>query len=150
MHPPPASLFQPPPSSLQHPRHYQIQNITCNWAISSNLGGKFKVVHLPENWHAWYLGHADSKSGLKFLKFRPKNPFLGKLGPKKSKLSLKIGTHSISSMLILIPRLVFRIFNPKSTFGQIWVKKSQRFSFCLKIGTHSISRMMILISTLIF
>ena len=41
---------------------------------------------LPENWHTWYLGGADSASGLSFLKFRPQNPFLGKFRPKHSKL----------------------------------------------------------------
>ena len=43
---------------------------------------------MTENWLTWYLGGADSKSRLSFLKFQPKNPFLGKFGPKKSKLSV--------------------------------------------------------------
>ena len=55
----------------------------------------------------------------------PFNPFLGKLGPKKSKLSVlpEIGMHGISRMLILIPALDFSIFNPKSIFGQNWAEK---------------------------
>ena len=36
----------------------------------------------------WYLGGSGSGFGLKFLKFRPQNPFWGKFGPKKSKLSV--------------------------------------------------------------
>ena len=43
---------------------------------------------LTENWHACYIGGADSESRLRLLKFRPQNPFLGKFGPKKSKLSV--------------------------------------------------------------
>ena len=41
-----------------------------------------KLSVLPENWHTWYLGGADSKSTLRFLKFRLQNTFLGKFGPK--------------------------------------------------------------------
>ena len=45
---------------------------------------KVKVVH----WHTWYIGGVDSESRLRFLKFRPQNSFLGKFGPKNSKLSI--------------------------------------------------------------
>ena len=53
------------------------------WA---NLAQKFKLVRF-----VWKLVHvvcqdADSKSRLRFLKFWPQNPFLGKFGPKNSKL----------------------------------------------------------------
>ena len=47
-----------------------------------------KLSALTENWHTWYLGGADSGSELRFFKFRPQNPFLGKFGLKKSKLSV--------------------------------------------------------------
>ena len=40
----PSSSFKPPPSSLQHLQRYNNQNIPRNWAISPNLGRKFKVV----------------------------------------------------------------------------------------------------------
>ena len=43
---------------------------------------------LNENWHTWYIGGVDSKSRLRFLKFRPQKPFFGKFGPKNSKLSV--------------------------------------------------------------
>ena len=82
LHPPPSSSFQPPPSSLQHPQQYLNQNIARNWAISPNLGRKIK------SWHTWYIGGVDSESRLRFLKFRPQNPFLGKFVSKNSKLSL--------------------------------------------------------------
>ena len=87
-HPPPPSSFQPPASSLQHPQQYLNQNIASNWAISPNLGQKLKLSILIENWHIWYFGGVDSKSRLRFLKFRPQNSFLGKFGLKNSKLSV--------------------------------------------------------------
>ena len=57
----------------------------------------------------WSLGGADTKSRLRFLKFRPQNPFFGKFRLKKSKLLfwMKIDTHGISRIRILIPTLVF-------------------------------------------
>ena len=45
-----------------------------------------KMLILPENWDTWYFGVADSESGLRFLKFRRKNLFLGKFRLKKSKI----------------------------------------------------------------
>ena len=49
---------------------------------------KSRLSVLNENWHTWYLGSADSESGLRFLKFRPQNSFLDKFVSKKSKLSI--------------------------------------------------------------
>ena len=70
------------PSTMFEPKY-------CMW-----LGNfpKFRPKHsklsiLTENWHTWYLKDADSYSNINFLKFGPKNQFLGKFGPKKSKLS---------------------------------------------------------------
>ena len=55
------------------------------------LGSKMsKLSILPENWHAWYFARADSKSPVRFLKFRPQNPFLGKFEPKKHSLFILI------------------------------------------------------------
>ena len=85
---------------------------------------------LTENWYTWYFKGADSKSGLRFLKFRPQNPFWGKFGPEKVKVVLlfqKIGTHGISAMLNLIPTLLFSVPNPKSFFAQIGSKNSKFF-----------------------
>ena len=43
----------------------------------------------PKNqWCTQELKDVDSESKLRFLKFRPQNPFLGKFGPKKSKVSI--------------------------------------------------------------
>ena len=73
---------------------------------------------LPENWHTWYLGGADSKSALRFLKYRPQNSFLGKFGPEKWKLSILLenrhpeyGEHADSysdiNFLIFLPWVHF-------------------------------------------
>ena len=45
-----------------------------------------KLSILTENWHTGYPEGADSKPRLRFLKFRPQNPFLRKFRLKKSKL----------------------------------------------------------------
>ena len=42
--------------------------------FSGKLGPKeSKLSVLLENWHIWYLGTADSKSGVTFSKFWPEN-----------------------------------------------------------------------------
>ena len=106
---------------------------------------------LTETWHTWYFGGVDSESRLRFLKFRPQNPFGVNLGPKiqSCPFCLKIGTHCISRMLILIPTLVFWISNPisfpffKFPFWANLRQKSQSCPFKLKIGTHGILEMQI-------
>ena len=96
---------------------------------------------MTENWHAWYLGGADSKSWLRFLKFRPQNPFLVKFEPKKSKLSVFPGNwrtwyldNADSDF-----NISFRISNPKSMFGKIWAKKVKVVRFAWKLS-HKVSR----------
>ena len=90
----PCTHLHPAPStSIQHNLActklscYWNQNIPRNWTISPNLGGKIQF-NLTENWHTRYLGGADSEPRLRFLKFVLQNPFLGKFGPKKLKLSV--------------------------------------------------------------
>ena len=65
---------------------------------------KSKLSVLTENWYTWYLGSADSESGLRFLKFRPQNPFSSNMGQKGQSCPffLKIGMHGILTMLIHI------------------------------------------------
>ena len=110
-----------PPSSL-HPDHSTLHPVLCNTLnvirtsvlhVSGNFP-KFrpknsKLSILTQNWPIKKFGGADSKSGLSFLKFGTQNPFLGKFGPKSQsyQFCLKIGTHGIWRMLILIPTLVF-------------------------------------------
>ena len=102
---------------------------------------KSKLSVLIENWYTWYLGNADSESGLRFLKFRPQNPFLGKFGPKKSKLSVFPenwhGWHldeadsyyawHLDEAEFLFQNLFseFPTLNP--FFGQIWAKTVVQF-----------------------
>ena len=112
---------------------------------------KSKLSVLTENWYTWYIGSADSEFRLRFVKFRPQISSLGKFRSKNQSYPffLKIGTHGILKMLILIPTLVFWISDPQSIFGQIWAKKS-KLSSLAKIGKQNDSKMLILIPTLFF
>ena len=108
---------------------------------------------LTENWHTWYLGGADSESGLRFLKFWLQNLFLGKFGPKKSTLDVLPDENwhtcyfkdadSYSNMSFLN-------FQPKIYFLANLGRKSQSCLFYLKIVTQNIRTMLTLIPTLIF
>ena len=127
MHPPPPISFQPPPSSfqyppssLQHPQQNSNRNIARNWAISPNLGQKIQTC-LNWNRHTWYIGVDDSEFRLMFLKFWPQDQFLGKIFG--CLFCMKIGTHGISRISILIPTLVLWISYQKPIFGQIWAWK---------------------------
>ena len=97
---------------------------------------KSKLLVLAVNRFTWYLGGADSASGDRFSKFRPQNPLLGIFGPKKSKLPdfFKNCHTEYLNDLILIPKLVFRISNPKSIFRQIWDKKVKAVCFVWKLA----------------
>ena len=74
-----------------------------------------------------------------FWNFDPKTHFWKNFGQKSQSCSffLKIGTHGILMMLILIPTLVFWISDPKSIFGQIWAEKVKAVCFAWKLAhTH--------------
>ena len=100
------------PSTIFEPKY------CTNWAISPNLGQKLKVVHLTENWHTWYIGGTDSQYRLRFLKFRPQKPFLGKFGPKSS--------------------MLFVLSENWCKFGQIWVQNFRVVSDVWKL-VHMVS-----------
>ena len=93
LHLPPPSSFQPPPMSIHLPAaHFSLHPALCNtlnniWTKILHVIGQFPQI-LTKNWHTWYFGGVDSESRLRFLKFRLQNPFLGKFGPKNSKLSI--------------------------------------------------------------
>ena len=87
--------------------------------------GKFrpnisKLSVLPEKWHTWYLENVNSYFNISFLNFQSKIHFWANWGQKSQSclFCLKIGTHGISRMLILISALAFWISKPKSIFGQ--------------------------------
>ena len=103
LHPALTSSFQPPPSSLQHPQRY-----LCKSIFGQIWAEKVKGVCFPDNLHKWYLEDADSYFNISFLIFETKIHFWVNLGQKsQSCLScLKIGTHGILRMWILIPTLV--------------------------------------------
>ena len=127
---------------------------TCTWLISAEffatlstllepkyhmyLGNftkfrwkKSQLSVLLENRHTQYLGGADSKSTLIFLKFRPKIYIWANSGQKSQScfFCLKMDTHSMVKMLILIPTLIFSIPIPKSIFSQIWAEKVKIIMF---------------------
>ena len=88
LHPPPPSSFQPPPSSLQHPQQYLNQNIARNWAISPNLGRKTKSCPFWLKIGTHGILEVLIPNPDLDLKFWPQSPFLGKFGPKNSKVSV--------------------------------------------------------------
>ena len=74
---------------------------------------KSKLYFLPENWHTWHLGEADSYAyadsySYKLSGFLTINPFLEKLGQASQNCPLcqENDTKSSSKKLILIPTLV--------------------------------------------
>ena len=73
-------LFTTTPTLLEPEYRMQLGNFLKFRPKNSNLSVLIK------NWHRWYLGGADSRFRLRFLKFRPQNWFLAKFGRKKSKL----------------------------------------------------------------
>ena len=88
------------------------------------------------NRHAWSLGGADLESALRFLKFQPQNPFLGKFGSNKSKLSvLPKNWHTwYLKDANTYSNISFRISNPKCIFGQIWATKVKVICFAWKLA----------------
>ena len=127
LHPPPPSSFQPPPSSLQHPQQYLNQNIERNWAISPNLGRKFKCPFWLKIGTHGILKVLIPNPDLDFWNSNSKIHFWRNLSPniQSCPFCLKIGAHSISRKLILILTLLFWISNPNFLFGEIWAKKNK-------------------------
>ena len=78
--------------------------------------------------------------------------FRANLGPKNQscQFCLKIGTNSISRILIPNPDLDFWNVDPKIHFWANLGPKTQSCQFCVKNGTRGISKMLILIPTLVF
>ena len=78
------------PSSIHlHPALCNTLNVIRS--IISHVIGQFskfgpknwKLSILTENWHRWYLGRANSESGLKFWEFRTQNPIFGQIWAEK-------------------------------------------------------------------
>ena len=79
------------------------------------------------NWNTWYIGGADSKSRLRFLKLLTQNPFLSKFGPQKSKLSflLKNWRNRYLEDADSYSNISFLNFQPKIHFWENLAKKSK-------------------------
>ena len=106
---------------------------------------------LTENWHAWYTGGADSEFRLRFWNFDPKIHFWTNLGQKieSCPIGLKIGTHTISRMLIPNQDIDFWNFAPKIHFWANLDPKNSKLSVLSKIGALGILKTLILIPTLV-
>ena len=100
--PPNSTQLHPPASTCTHlhPAHFSFHPALCNTlnvikTKISLVNGQFsqikvkklEVVHFKWKLAHMVIGGANSESRLRFLKFRLENLFLGKFGPKKSKLS---------------------------------------------------------------
>ena len=94
---------------------------------------------LSDIWYTWYLGRADSESGLSFWNSDPKIHFWANLDQKSCLFYLKIGTYVISRYLILVPILVFWLSKLKSIFGQIRIEKLKVVQLGWKLA-HRVSR----------
>ena len=153
LHPPPPSSFQPPPSSLQHPQKYSNQSIERNWAISPNLDRKIQSSSfwLKIGSHG-ILEVLIPNPDLRFLKIQLQNPFLGKFGPKKTKLSVLSENWRIWYLKEAdsYSDISFLNFQPKIHFRQICTKKVKFVHFAWKLAHIGISRMQILIRKLVF
>ena len=71
-----------------------------------------KLSNLSEKWRIWYLGDADSESGVRSSKFQPQNPFWANLSLKISKY---LGGAGILKELVPDLDLYFQNSNPKLT-----------------------------------
>ena len=133
-----------------HPAHLSIHPALCNtlnviWSLILHVPSNFpkfrpknsKLSILTENWLVRELGGAESKSGLSFWNSDPKTHFWANLSLQSQsyQFCLKIDTHGIWRMLILLPTLVSWICNPKSIFKANLGQKGQSCLFWLKIGT---------------
>ena len=86
---------------------------------------KSKLSVWSKSWRTLYLKDADSYSNISFLNFQRKKYVWPNLGQKSQNYSfwLKIGTHGISRMLIVISTFFSWISNENPYFGQIWGQK---------------------------
>ena len=86
---------------------------------------KSKLSVWSKSWRTLYLKDADSYSNISFLNFQRKNNVWPNLGQKSQNYSfwLKIGTHGISRVLIVISTFFSWISNENPYFGQIWGQK---------------------------
>ena len=100
-----------------------------------------KLSVLTENWRTCYLEVQIPNPDFNFWNSDPRIHFWVNLGWKSQSFSffLKIDTYGILMMLILIPKLVFWISDPKYIFGKTWTKKVNVAQFGRKLA-HGVSR----------
>ena len=134
-------LNPPPPSSLRHLQQYLNQNIARKWAISPNLGRKFKICpfRLKIGTHG-ILKVLIPNPGLDFWNSDPKINFWANLGPKIQSCLfwLKIGAHSISKMLIPNSDLRFLKFRHQNPFLDNFKSKNSKLSVLPENCVHKV------------
>ena len=166
MHPSPSSSIHLHPAHFNlHPAHLSLHPALCNTlnviiTKMSNVIGQFPQIYtensklsvLPENWHSWYNGGADSESRLRISKFRPQNPFFGQVWAENSKLSVLPGNWHSWYIWGADSESKLRTskFRPQNSFLGKFGLKSKSCSFGLKIGTHDILEELILLPDLVF
>ena len=88
----------------------------------------WKLVHMLSQ-SCWFLFQHE------LFQFQNLNPFLGKFGPKNSKLSsLAENWHTECLDDVDSYSNIFFVSNPKSFFGQIWAKKFKVVHFDWKLA----------------
>ena len=144
-------LHAPPPSSIYlHPGHFSLhpalcntlnQNITCNWAISSNFDRKIQICPFWLNIGSQgMLEVLILNTDLDFWNSNPKINFWANLGSKNQSCPffLKL-THMVSQgCWFLFQHQFSEIVTVKFIFRQIWAKKVKVVHFALKL-VHMVS-----------
>ena len=130
MHPPPPSSIHLHPVPCNTPNNIRTKISHVIEQFPQFLVEKFKVVHFD-----WKLAHNVCWWCWLWIQ-TPKIHFWANLTSKSQSCSfcLKIDTHGISRMLILIPTLIFWNFNLKFISGQIWTKKIKVVRFIWKLA----------------
>ena len=100
---------------ISHPKSIFGQTLAKNVKVDCFA---WKLVHMF-SWGYWFLFQHW------FSEFQNPNPFLGKFGPKNSKLSSLAENWRTECLddVDLLPTLLFSVSNPKSFFEQIWAEK---------------------------
>ena len=128
------------PATLLEPKYWMWLG---NFSTFRPKNSKLSV--LTENWHTWYLGGANSKSGLRFLKFRPPKSLFGKIWANKVSVvpfNWKLA-HVVSWDGDSYSNISFLNFQPCIRFWTNLGWKNQSCPFCLKIGTQGILEVLI-------
>ena len=126
---------------------FLFQHYFSEFSTKNPFLGKFgpkqsKLFVFPKSTYTWYLEGANSYSNISFMNFQLKIQFWANLGKKFQicLFCLKMNTHGVWRMWILIPTLVFWISKPKSTFWQSYAQEAVNLPVLSDVVTQRISR----------